>query len=608
MTKISNFIEILAQMSLSILRKRWFRVLAIVFLFILVLLFTINGIVSHKAGSLLREKLAEADTSGYVVDFNKVRVNVFTGSARLTGIHVRPSATAMQELKSNLYATPKVDASIDRIRLGNLDVFDILKSSTLIIGNISVSKPVLRIYSPQGMFPDKKEGHAKKTDNPPDSALQTPFHEIRIKHFEIADADISWMNVSDGSEDLLANGLSVDIDGVLVHHPEGDSSSFVLDVDDIGILLSGLRMTLPGNLYTLKTAGIAIQYREEEIQIDSLRLIPAYSKEKFGHVVGKQTDRFDLSVGNILVSGLVFDSIISKKVIIDSININHPVADIYRDKAIPRDMKHFPKLYQTAVAQLPIPVDVAQLRISDAYINYQEKADWSPQAGGVIFEHFNILVTGISNDPELIRQGHSMIVDGHAKLMGATDLSLHLDLPVGRKDEYFTLYGHTGSFPATILNPLIEPLASLEAKGGTISKCNFFAMGKRDTAVSRVEFLYNDMVMAYLRKEKESQGIIAENKFLSFLIQTALHNNNPQEGKEPRIGLGSFVRDPNKGFFNYIWKTIQDGLINSMAPVRSKHAQDMDWATFSKDWEKNLQADRAAAGITKKSKKDKKRK
>ncbi|MBE9484961.1 MAG: hypothetical protein IMY74_08945, partial [Bacteroidetes bacterium] len=181
--------------------------------------------------------------------------------------------------------------------------------------------------------------------------------------------------------------------------------------------------------------------------------------------------------------------------------------------------------------------------------------------------------------------------------------NFHFYLPIGNPKEYFTFYGSGDSFPATNLNPMMEPMAFVETTGGTVNSVNYYGVACCDTAIGRIEFKYQNLAVSVVKKQKEGESAIAENKFLSFMAKTVMHKNNPNKGKPVRIAKMLFVRDPNKGFFNYVWKTIQDGLIYSLAPGKKHLASYMSWPDFKARWEQNLWKDRQELNVKTKKKK-----
>jgi hypothetical protein len=279
---------------------------------------------------------------------------------------------------------------------------------------------------------------------------------------------------------------------------------------------------------------------------------------------------------------------LNKKFIAEELVVTHPHADICRDKRIARDMSIFPKLFQTAVAELHFRLRIGSVSTVDGYLNYQEILEGAKYPGRVMLDKLNMDISGLCNYPDSIKKGQAINVDARAQLMNHSPVQIYFYLPIGNHAEYFTFHGYAGSFPAVKLNPTLENMVYVEATGGTVDRVEFYGMGMNDTAVGRIEFTYTDLTMAVLKKKKEQEGVAEENKFLSFVARTAMHKNNPNPGKDPRIAKMMFVRDRNKGFFNYFWKTIQDGIIVTLTPGKKNLVEDMSWAEFKNDWRKVL--------------------
>jgi hypothetical protein len=45
-------------------------------------------------------------------------------------------------------------------------------------------------------------------------------------------------------------------------------------------------------------------------------------------------------------------------------------------------------------------------------------------------------------------------------------------------------------------------------------------------------------------------------------------SNNPAPGKNLKIVEIGFERDKNKGIINYVWKTIQSGMVHTILPIK----------------------------------------
>ncbi|MDT8393572.1 MAG: hypothetical protein RQ761_06985 [Bacteroidales bacterium] len=563
----------------------------ILLLLVTILAFSVNGILSMRADRFLRDHLLAIDTNDYRVGFKNVRVNIFTRSLQLSGIEIQPTSGALGHVRLSRLAKPLIGLKVEKIKISSVAILSAIRGKSVKIGSIGINKPEITIYSPQAVFTDGEREKSGFFTSNTDSIVPALLRKSHLSRFEITDAAIHWVDMRKEKEVLRTNGLGIIITGISVDSTNNSQPLMALNIDNFRLWLESYSMDLPGKLYRLETGTLAMDYEESKMILDSLRLIPLYQKEELGKVLGRQTDWFNIQTAQIHIKGIAFDSLMNNKVMISSLDIHDAIAEIYRDKRIPRDMSIFPKLFQTAIAQIPAQLCIDTINVSGSQLGYAERIFDSEKSGKVRFSEIKLQVTGINNNHRRMRDGQSMLVNATGKLMNKTNFDIHFNLPLGREDEYFTFYGETGSFEMPIMNPLIEPLAFIEMRAGNVHSIKFYGLSQYDTAVGRVKFLYDDIDLVVVKKNLSSKGQIEENRFLSFIANSVMHKNNPSHNKPPRIGKMTFVRDPVKGFFNYTWKTLQDGLINTIAPVKKKHATDMDWPAFEKNWENILQQD-----------------
>lgn len=573
---------------------------------LIVLLFSLNSILSNKAESFLREKINETDTSMYHIDFRDVKVNLFGLAVKVYDIEIKPTTKALYNAKQNELGPLAAEASISRIRIGGIALLKSISGKAYELGTLSIDEPKIKIYSPRSIF-YKPEYKSPETDTPiSDSTTGSMPEYISLNTFDIENASFTWVDMSRDKEEIHTSGLAIELDGIKLDPSSDINIESMLDLESIEIKMDSIFMELPGNMYSLNCGTINISSKSKNLILNSFTLTPAYEKGKFGQVFGKQTDRFDIKLKQLKIKELNFDSIVNKKVIIGSIDIIEPHADIFRDKRVDRDMSIFPKLFQESAANIPVPLEVKVVNVKNAYLQYGEMIEDTDRAGSVYFENLNVTISGLNNNPQLIKNGQSLEVKVNGNLMGKAAIEVFFDLPMGRKDNFFTFHGSTSSFKVPLMNPLVAPLALIELTKGQVESVNFYGLARQDTAVGRVKFLYKDVQLNVIKKQAANKGKVHESRFLSFVAKSVMHKNNPLKDKPPRIGRMHFARDPNKGFFNYIWKTMQNGLINTMVPSKRLHAYDMDWPTFEAKWEEVLEADRKAVSEKSKGKKSRK--
>lgn len=573
-------------MALSRKKKAWLILTGSLLLIFIILVLIANRIVSNIADEQARKFIDGLENDEYTIDFEKVRVNLFSGAINVYDLEVIPNSLAMEKVKRSRLAKPLLQLRIPRIRVGEVPFMGIVRGNDPEIGSIFIHDAEVIVHAPVSLFSEGREnpeGH----DDLFSGNLGESIKEAGLRKLTLELALFRYIDESCAKVELESMGTELKVDEIRIISGNPDA----LEVSDIQLQTEFYQMDLPGGFYSISAGPFSASYSEQQISIDSFRLIPAYTQDEFGRKFGKQTDRFDILAGSITVEGIVFDSLLKKHLIAETIEISNTEADIYRDKRVPRDMNIFPKLPQTAIAELKIPVYIQEVHLLNAGIRYQEMVAWAPRPGQVYFENTDLLIGGICNYPDSIQKGQVIHAQGHTMIMGKAAGTFYFYLPVGNHKEYFTYHGQVSSFTANLLDPMISPLANMQAKEGNVNGINFYAMAMSDTAVGRVEMLYNDLRLDVNKKKRDDADKLEENKFISFIARTILHKENPRPGKEPRIGLMYFVRDPNKGFFNFIWKNLQHGLLASIAPLPKHHAKDMSWSAFKAQWRKTLLLD-----------------
>ena len=73
--------------------------------------------------------------------------------------------------------------------------------------------------------------------------------------------------------------------------------------------------------------------------------------------------------------------------------------------------------------------------------------------------------------------------------------------------------------------------------------------------------LYNDLEATVFKT-----NTLKTNKFLSWSVNTIVKKSNPVKNKPPRVAIMKFERQTYKGIGNYMWKTILNGITNTLAP------------------------------------------
>ena len=248
---------------------------------------------------------------------------------------------------------------------------------------------------------------------------------------------------------------------------------------------------------------------------------------------------------------------------ITSISIDSLNADIYRDKNVAFNSNRFPPFYNESFLKIPIPVVIDTLLISNSKILYGELAEGRPVAGTIKLENLNIQSYDLTNQVAEDTIDHVMTLNVQALVMGEGNLNVQLELPLEGNLHDFNCSGSVGAMQLSPLNDMLEPSINMKFNGGKVNRMTFSFAATDHSSTGWMEFLYSDLDVALLKKGEEK-----EKGFISSVANTMTLSNNPAPGKNLKIVEIGYERDKNKGIINYVWKTIQSGMIHTILPIK----------------------------------------
>jgi hypothetical protein len=178
-----------------------------------------------------------------------------------------------------------------------------------------------------------------------------------------------------------------------------------------------------------------------------------------------------------------------------------------------------------------------------------------------------------------------MKLDVEAMVMGEGPLKVQLHLPLEGNLHNFVCSGSVGAMQLSPLNDMLEPAINMKFNGGKVNRMTFYFTASDKASKGWMEFHYQDLDVVLMKKKAEKEW-----GFISSLANTVTLSNNPAPGKDLKIVEIGFERDRNKGIINYVWKTIQSGMIHTILPIKKyqiNRKSDMKEKDDNKSDEKN---------------------
>ena len=315
--------------------------------------------------------------------------------------------------------------------------------------------------------------------------------------------------------------------------------------------------------YILNINGVELNTNDSVLHIDSVQVIPRYSKHDFAYKT-KKPGRVDCTWNDISLMGFDFDGIaFYKRCKADTMTLNGFTVYSYKNKNVPPTPEVKP-LFQHILQTLPISVDIPFVKFENGNVFHEELAEHRIHAGKIMFAHIQGHIDGLTNIVKTKNQYLKVTADG--SIMKTAKMNVVFSLPVDPKNEIFTLTGHVRRLQFAEFNEMLEPAAHLSIESGKSDRIDFSLIGNEKTATVNMLLLYEDLEVAVLTPDnKRKRWLLSELANDLILIR-----DNPHGKQAQRQVKSSADRNIYLYQFNFLWITMLEGIKESVGFTEKK--------------------------------------
>jgi hypothetical protein len=531
--------------------KKFLLYFSLSFLALIVVIFVLLGRYTDRViDPYVRSLLENTRPMGHHIEYKNIRVSLFAREIILKDVRMYPGDSLTD---SDL----RFDVKVKRIRLSGFKLKEMLFHKTLIIDEFTVRNPEISVTLPM----EAKEV-IEEIDENQEKVVKSP---LLTKIF------LSKILITEGSFYLLRNNV------ILASSPDIKIIAEAINLEknsndepigftygDYTITLTTIDLYSETGLYDATLENFYANKKDLVIRLNGLGIIPKYDKKEFAGKLEFQTDRFNLKLKELEIRHTGLYKLLDNqpleitRLLIDSLD-----AEIYRDKNVAFNFNRFPPFYNESFLKIPIPIIIDTVLVTNSRVHYCELALGSSTEGSIILEDFNAQCYNLTNLVEEDTTLNVMQLDVQAKIMGEGPMRATLIMPLEGNMHDIACKGSVGAMNLAPLNSMLEPSINIKFNAGRLNRMTFDFTGNDRVSSGWMEFLYQDLDVVLLKKETgESKG------FVSFMANTMALSNNPAPGRDLKIVSIGFERDKNKGMINYVWKTIQSGMVHTIIPVK----------------------------------------
>lgn len=518
-------------------RKLFVRVLRIIGIFLIVLAAFFIGI-NYLANKKLPELLGDG-----------VKVESFEIFVWDREIHFEKPILVIDSTSTD--SGILIQSAASRIDIVGFSFWDLLVSSKVGVQQLIIDslKVAIRIPEFRPSNPDRKDINF---------FVKEIFTSIEVTQFELLQAGL-LVQERDSLDTLVeVTNLRLSARNVVV-----DTSTvnrmFPLEFSESHLQMDSFRLRI-SDLYELYGGNLSI--RDTTLKIRDLHFTSPYRHPEFTSRLDYEKAQLDLKVAELTCKNLLWQideernlSLTSPHTDLDRVRLL-----VYKDKRPPRQPLQVKPLLINLIRELPFTLTLDTLTLRDSYIAYEQLPVAFPQSGKLWFDQLYMTGYHVSNDTIEIQKRPWTVLDTESRFMSKGALQVVFRLNMASPQQAFAVKGRLGTLPISYVNEVLTPLVGVTAEG-TVNELKFDFRGDQYDSEGTLDFDYSDLKISIFKDNRDKSWL--KSTFGNLLLK---NSNNKDSGVKYKKGEIYFIRYQNKDFFNFLWNSLQVGLMDVVIP------------------------------------------
>jgi len=565
------------QQPISKKRKRIKWILGVLLVLVLII-GSASWYISGKIKPIVQQELGavvnKATNGLYNIKFNTVNVNPLTGNASLTEVSLVPDTSvyrkllAQQKAPNNLYII-----ELHKLSIKKFHPFKIYFDKKLEIDLVLFDQPHITMINKSLAFNEDK---LPQPDKSPYDYIKNIFSSLHVKSIDFKNASFKYINNNDAEPEIdTVSNITITLKDWLIDSTSAkDKNRFYL-LKDAYVYLNNYTYATPDSMYYIKASQFEFSASQKKLNIKEFALEPRYSEKEFAKVNGYARDRYSLQLNNIDFYGInLFSYIKNREVLANEMSIANGTLSVFNDNSYPKLLKdktgRFPhQLFQ----KIKIPITIKKINLNSLDISYAEFDKESGQRGRISFNNTSGVITNVTNQNKYKRIDPIIEANLQSYLMEQGKLNVGFKFNVLAPKADFSYQGQLLNMDARQLNYITKPLAMLQIKSCLVRSLAFDIKANDEVAKGKVDFIYNDLSLGLMKRHEGGERL----KRLGILSLIAnamiIYSDNPSEDGKFTSAPVYYERKTTGSFFNYVWKTLFQGVKYSIGFTPKKEAE-----------------------------------
>ncbi|MBA3706996.1 MAG: hypothetical protein H0W84_14165, partial [Bacteroidetes bacterium] len=391
------------------------------------------------------------------------------------------------------------------------------------------------------------------------AAFSKSLNSISVGNIDIINSKFNiYKNGMDTLSVFSTNDNSISIKNFSVNS-ETDKKNRLFFAEKFEVVMNKFSYHFRNELYTLYGKSLYASYIDSTLIVDSLQLVPNFSKKEFGDMADNQISRAEIIASKVICQKMDVKLFFEyNSLVIHKVDLVGCVMDIYRDNT--RPLKHIERpSIQTMVKGLPFFLAVDTIEMKNCEIAFALLSPGENSTGKIAVNKFNAIITGAQNDTTLYTEVDSIKAILNGRILNQGEFNITYSFPLKAAKEFFYCSGNISSMPMTSYNPMIEYVKKMSIKSGQLDNVSFSFIAHENSSFGKMKFQYHNLQVEVMNEE--GGEITMKEKVKTYLANRLLvKDSNPGRDGIVRISTIRAVHNPYRGFLFYSMQTILSGI------------------------------------------------
>ena len=535
-------------------QKSWRR-LRYITIGIIAFVFSINLILNLILKQQLVNFLVKNDSKYYTATVSEIDFSLLRKSISLTDVFIIPKKETLDSLKNNSSSKESYEnITASEIRLSGIHFSSILLQRKIVVNTITFDDLIIHKFENSKIIEKKKQ---KKRINIDSIYLKkingVLIENITFNNFQFESYDFAKKDTTFKSRPISFTSSGIKITSIGDRYFELRPAKDQFEIENI-------HLDLENTQYDFTLDKIAINFAEKYIRFTDVKFKPQIDKFKLAQTFKFNKPVYDVSAGDLTLYNFQLSKVIKGDgLFIDSLLISKLDLKIFNDKNNPFDLNKRPGLPHTGLKKMKFPLLVKKIVLENSDVLIETKLKDSELLMKIPISNIKAEISNITSVN--LYRNNPLKVKVDAKLMKSS--SAHLDASFILKDHQNMFYfsGTLGPTKMKIFDSAIFPVLGLKVLNGDLDHLSFSASANEIEANGKMTLLYHDLEATVYK----NNAINDTNKFLSWTVNSLIKEDNPKKNKTAREVNLYVERTIYKGLGNYFWKTLQGGIIHTIA-------------------------------------------